>query len=76
MKRHQARRANGRFARNTLENCFGLRALICTCGAINSYGRKPAECVGSFIDPAAFNQWDVPTCCHRCGAALDSKEQQ
>lgn len=71
MKRHQARISNGRFTRNTLENCFGLRSIICTCGAINAYGRKQIERKpGEFIDPVEFNKWDVPTHCHACGKEL------
>lgn len=73
MKRFQARIGNGRFTRNTTENCFGLRTIICSCGAINAYGRKPIEhSPGGFIDPLTFNQWEVPTHCHACGLALEA----
>lgn len=71
MKRRQARLTDGRFTRNTLENTFGLRSIICACGAINAYGRKPVERKpGGFIDPFEFNQWDVPTHCHACKVEL------
>lgn len=32
MKRFQARRSNGRYTRNTLENVFGLHADVCPGG--------------------------------------------
>ncbi len=51
-KRLQARRANGRFQRNTLSNTFGLKAYICTdCRAINTVAVGQSK----------------PNACHKCG---------
>lgn len=39
MRRLQARRGNGRWQRNTMENTFGLHAGICPrCGSFNPHG--------------------------------------
>lgn len=54
MKRFQARRGNGRFTRNTLENTFGIHADVCACGALIPYGINEAP----------------PDACHRCGAVI------
>jgi hypothetical protein len=55
VKRHQSRRGNGRFQRNTLENTFGLRALVCvTCRSFNTHGLGEAR----------------PTTCHACAKPL------
>lgn len=54
MKRFQARRANGRFQRSTLENTFGLRVLVCLdCRGMTSYGVRE----------------DPPRACGQCGGA-------
>lgn len=49
MSRLQARRGNGRWQRNTLENTFGLHAGICpTCNSFNPHGvteQAPDICV-------------------------------
>ncbi len=55
--RFQARRGNGRFTRNTLENTCGLHCLWCPhpdCGRGNPYTLNEA----------------VPTQCHACGKPL------
>jgi len=48
MKRFQARKSNGRFTPNTLENTFGLSIVACPhCGRFNPYpanGKKPETC--------------------------------
>ena len=55
-KRFQSRRGSGRFTRNTLQNCFGLRAPVCpSCRSFNPHG----------VDEP------VPEKCHACGSALD-----
>jgi hypothetical protein len=54
MKRFQARRGNGRFTRNTLENVFGLHADVCACGALTPYGINEVP----------------PDACQRCGAVI------
>jgi len=61
MKHHQARRSNGRFIRNTLENTFGLSAPVCpNCRRFNPYrlGLEPK-----------------PTHCHACGHPLTEVQQ-
>lgn len=58
MKRRQARRANGRFARNTLANTFGLRVEVCQrpeCRRMTPYGVGEAK----------------PETCQACGAPLE-----
>lgn len=70
MRRHQARRANGRFTENTFENCFGIRTAVCPCGARNPYTRAEPVKVGGFIDPFSMNRWDRPTICSHCGKPL------
>lgn len=68
--RLQARRANGRFIRNTLENTFGLRCITCPkCQRFNPYGLKEQQ--GPFPDPR--NRWDIPKSCHNCGALLEEE---
>lgn len=55
MGRFQARRNNGRWQRNTMENTFGLHAGVCpSCGKFNP-------------SPVGEPQPDV---CHHCGAAM------
>jgi hypothetical protein len=48
MKRHQARKGNGRFIKNTIENTFGLHCIFCpNCGIGNPYGlaeERPSKC--------------------------------
>ena len=45
MNKLQARRSNGRWTKNTLQNTFGLDTIICkNCGAIHPYNsRDPRE---------------------------------
>lgn len=61
MKRFQARRGSGRFTRNTMENTFGLRVVVCAgCRGCNPHGcREPR-----------------PEKCGQCGAAplVDASE--
>jgi ribosomal protein L40E len=55
-RRFQARRGNGKFTRNTMENTFGLSVQVCPhCRAMNprNAGTEPL------------------TNCHRCGESLD-----
>lgn len=55
MKRFQARRASGRFTRNTPENTFGLHIDQCgACGRLISYPVGDAP----------------PDACHGCGAVI------
>lgn len=55
MGRFQARRGNGRWQRNTLENTFGLHAGFCaTCRGFNPHGIHEA----------------APDLCAHCGAPL------
>jgi hypothetical protein len=48
MKRFQARKSNGRFQQNTMENTFGLHTDICpNCRQIITWNigqEKPKEC--------------------------------
>lgn len=48
MKRFQARKNNGRFTRNTMENTFGLHTDVCKkCRQIISWSvgdKKPEKC--------------------------------
>lgn len=61
MKRFQARRGNGRWTANTMENTFGLHCDVCeACRTLNPCG------VG---EPA-------PTHCHACGAPLHEPVQE
>jgi hypothetical protein len=72
--RLQPRTSDGRWIPATTENMFGLRVLVCPeCRQCNPYGRKPVDASGPFVDPAAFNTWDVPTHCHACGAELEGE---
>lgn len=58
-RRFQARRGNGRFTRNTLENTVGLHCLWCPhCGRGN---------------PSPVGQ-PQPTECHACGKPLEGDE--
>lgn len=62
MKRWQARRGNGRFTGNTMENTLGLHCAICPqpdCGALN---------------PSRVGE-PRPTVCHRCGRSLIDEPQ-
>jgi hypothetical protein len=60
MKRFQARRASGRFVRNTLENTFGLTVEVCPhCQQLNS--RKIGE--------------PKPASCHACGQPLNQNSK-
>ena len=44
MKRHQSRLRSGRFARNTLENTFGLTVQVCPhCRILNPRGVREPE---------------------------------
>jgi len=53
--RFQARKSNGRFMPNTLENTLGLSIVVCSnCGRFNPY-------------PAYTHK---PDTCHNCGASL------
>ena len=55
MARFQARRGNGRFTQNTMENTFGLSVQVCPhCRRLNPHpvGEKPRET------------------CHACGKPL------
>lgn len=55
MKRFQSRRGNGRFTRNTTENCFGFHTSVCAeCRRFNTWN------VGA----------PKPTHCHACGVEL------
>jgi hypothetical protein len=57
MRRFQARRGNGKFTRNTMENTFGLHCDVCpnqACRRLSPYR------VG---EPR-------PQTCHACGASL------
>lgn len=55
MKRWQARRGNGRFTGNTMENTFGLHCEVCpSCRALNPW--KVGE--------------SAPGRCHACGADM------
>jgi len=55
-KRFQARRSNGRFTKNTLENTVGLHCEICPhCRRFNPYGLHEPK----------------PTQCHACGQLLE-----
>jgi hypothetical protein len=55
MRRFQARRGNGRFTRNTMENTLGLHCAVCpACRRLN---------------PSPVGE-PRPTHCHACGAAL------
>lgn len=57
--RHQARRANGRYTRNTIENTFGLHVIICPhCNILNPYGVGESK----------------PEKCHACKKELEKKE--
>lgn len=56
--RRQARRGNGRFTRNTMENTFGLHCEVCpvdTCRRLNPWTVGQAK----------------PERCHACGSLLD-----
>jgi hypothetical protein len=55
MKRFQARRGNGRFTRNTMENTFGLHCEVCD--------------VCRSLSPWAVGE-PKPKRCHNCGALL------
>lgn len=56
MRRKQSRLGNGRFTRNTLENCFGLHCIWCpSCGIGNPYGVTEVK----------------PKNCHNCNAELE-----
>jgi hypothetical protein len=61
MSRLQARRGNGRFTRNTMENTFGLHVDI-----------HEHKADGSWC--GSFNPWPVgeprPETCHACGESL------
>ena len=60
MKRRQARRLNGRFTRNTVENTFGLHVEVCpSCRGFTVWN------VGG----------EPPTICGHCGAALNPAEE-
>lgn len=65
MRRLQARRGNGRFTRNTMENTFGLHA-----------GIHERKADGSWC--GAFNPSRVgeprPETCHACGESLIASE--
>lgn len=53
MGRFQARRGNGKFTRNTMENTLGLHCDVCPkCGGLNPYGLNESP----------------PDACHNCGA--------
>lgn len=55
MSRLQARRGNGRFTPNTMENTFGLHCAVCQ------------ECRS--LNPSRVGE-PRPTHCHKCGAPL------
>jgi hypothetical protein len=55
VSRFQARRGNGRWQRNTMENTFGLHVDVCeSCRAFVSYSISEAP----------------PDACHRCGEII------
>jgi hypothetical protein len=58
--RRQARRGNGRFTRNTMENTFGLHCDVCPNDECRRLNPSP---VGA----------PRPTHCHACGAALTQR---
>jgi hypothetical protein len=66
MKRIQARRGNGRFTRNTMENTVGLHCAV--------HERKLD---GTWC--GALNPWPVggvpPTVCAQCGEPLPHEEE-
>lgn len=54
-KRYQARKSNGRFTRNTIQNIFGLQVFACPhCGRFNTYGARESR----------------PQICHNCNGPL------
>lgn len=57
MKHFQARRGNGRFTGNTMENTFGLHCEVC----------PNAEC--RRLNPSKVGE-PRPEYCHACGQAL------
>jgi hypothetical protein len=73
-KRLQARAGN-RWVRNTTENTFGFRTIVCPhCRRFNTYGpldNAPPQ-NGPFRDP--FDMWNPPTHCHACNGRLDAPE--
>jgi len=61
MKRFQARRGNGRFTKNTMENTFGLHCAGC----------PHADC--RRLNPSRVGE-PAPTTCHACGRSLIAEE--
>ena len=65
--RRQARRGNGRFTRNTLENTVGLHA--------NIHERKADGTWCGAFNPTRVGE-QVPEHCHACGERLRAEERE
>ena len=64
--RRQARRANGRYTRNTMENTLGLHVTV--------HGRKADGTWCGALNPSKVGE-PRPTTCSQCGELLQGREE-